>query len=464
MSDVNPFHDHPIPPSFVGRQAELAQLHHMLSDNDRSVLVVGPRGCGKTSFVRAYAYTFRDAWSRTAYVSTGSMAGPSAFHHVLAHQLSLDTAAPASVQMALRAQRALVVVDDLTELPPVSSDAIFREIRKAIDVGAKSRFLMTGSDYHTTRLTRRDSDLPGRIALFSLAGLSASDFQRAFALLGVDAPPEVIGEIHARTNGHPLALHLLLASLKRGAHAPSEVLLHLQNAYAKQWGSALTNVIILPTAQGLRAFPVARDDSSGILTPNAELFVGAPYIHVRAHSFFWRQKLEKFDELLNDSSAKEHHFQEFFERNPEFLLGLDYDRAISHPVLYRDTDGPLVPDFFLQPLDSQLCDILDLKLPDEKLVVGSKNRIRLSSSVYEVVAQLREYRDYFDDPKLRADVQAKYGITAFKPALSVVIGRTPRHVSDEKYRQIFEGTGGVRILTYDDLRRQMQRLVDRMSF
>lgn len=175
-------------------------------------------------------------------------------------------------------------------------------------------------------------------------------------------------------------------------------------------------------------------------------------------------KLDKFDELLNDSSAKEHHFQEFFERNPEFLIGLDYDRAIPHPVLYRDTEGLLIPDFFLQPLNSQLCDILDLKLPDEKLVVGSKNRIRLSSSVYEVVAQLRKYSDYFDDPKLRADVQAKYGITAFKPALSVVIGRTPRHVSDEKYRQILEGTGGVRILTYDDLKRQMKRLVDRMSF
>ena len=464
MSALNPFSEDLIPAGFIGRQAELAQVHRMLTEADRSVLVTGPRGCGKTAFVRAYAHDHRDAWSRTAFVSTGSMAGPSAFHHVLAHQLSLDTAAHDSVQAALRAERALVIVDDLTELPLISSDAIFREIREAIDARARARFLITGSEYHTPRLMQDGSGLLGRLALFSLAGLTPSDFQRAFTSRGIDAPPEVVEGIHARTNGHPLALQLLLASLEGGAHTASDVLLRLENAYFKEWGSVLTNVIVMPTTDGLRAFPVSRDDASGILTPNAQLFVGAPYVHVRSHSVFWRQKLDKFDELLNDSAATEHHFQEFFERNPQFLLGLDYDRAIPHPVLYRDADGPLIPDFFLQPLDRKLCDILDLKLPNEKLVVGSKNRFRLSSSIYEVVAQLREYSDYFDDPKLRADVQAKYGITAFKPALSVVIGRTPRHVSDQKYRQILEGTSGVKILTYDDLRRQMQRLVDRMSF
>jgi len=49
--------DRPDMKRFVNRIIDLLRLHQALDDNGRSVLVAGPRGFGKTSFVRAYRKT-----------------------------------------------------------------------------------------------------------------------------------------------------------------------------------------------------------------------------------------------------------------------------------------------------------------------------------------------------------------------------------------------------------------------
>lgn len=169
---------------------------------------------------------------------------------------------------------------------------------------------------------------------------------------------------------------------------------------------------------------------------------------------------------MNDPSTKERDYQEFFEKNPHFLKGLQYNRVVAQPMLEREPEeaGNLIPDFFLQPLDSQYADILDLKLPTEKLIVGSKDRLHFSAAVHNAIAQVREYRDYFEDPLNRKKVFEKYGLTSYRPSAAIIIGRTPEDITDEKIKQIAESNPSyLKIITYDQLFLQMKQMLNLVS-
>jgi hypothetical protein len=112
----------------------------------------------------------------------------------------------------------------------------------------------------------------------------------------------------------------------------------------------------------------------------------------------------------------------------------------------------------LQPFDDDLCDLLELKLPHEPIVVGRANRKRFSSAVQEAVAQLRTYRDYFDDRSRREEIQRRYGIRAYRPRMAVVIGRLTA-MDPIEYRRIADGQKEVRIMTYDDLLKRARRFL-----
>jgi hypothetical protein len=127
-------------------------------------------------------------------------------------------------------------------------------------------------------------------------------------------------------------------------------------------------------------------------------------------------------------------------------------------LLERDDAGPLIPDFILQPFDNELCDLLELKLPGEPLVVGTENRRRFSGAVHTAAAQLRTYRDYFEDRSKRDGVFSRYGIKAYRPRLSVVIGRSPT-IDPIEFRKIAEGQTDVKVMTYDDLLRRAKRFL-----
>src|SRR5258706_190110 len=102
--------------------------------------------------------------------------------------------------------------------------------------------------------------------------------------------------------------------------------------------------------------------------------------------------------MMNSESCTELDFQRFFIKNPIFLAGLDYKQIHPQVVLFN-RDGPnLIPDFLLEPMDTRFCDLLELKLPYGDLVrrLQSGSRSRFRSTVAEALAQLTEYRKYFD--------------------------------------------------------------------
>jgi hypothetical protein len=112
---------------------------------------------------------------------------------------------------------------------------------------------------------------------------------------------------------------------------------------------------------------------------------------IQPFTFFEEGAILELEELIN-RSAPERAFQEFFEAHSEFLLGLGpWKRAHSQLIIHGD-DGRLIPDFFLERLDSNFVDICDLKRSNAELIRSQRNRNRFRDAIMEGVAQLDVYR------------------------------------------------------------------------
>lgn len=192
--------------------------------------------------------------------------------------------------------------------------------------------------------------------------------------------------------------------------------------------------------------------------PTEELIIGMPYVVANVTRSFLETEIEEFQEIINSPNTVEHDIQKFLETHPKFILGHEYCEIYSQVILDRDGHGPLIPDFLIQPYDRELCDIIELKLPNVPLIVGKDNRKRFSSAIAEAAAQLRAYRDYFDDPAKREAVKNKYGISAFRPKLAVIIGRTPE-LDPILCKKIQSGLQDVDVVTYDDLIQRAKRFL-----
>lgn len=161
-----------------------------------------------------------------------------------------------------------------------------------------------------------------------------------------------------------------------------------------------------------------------------------------------------FESMINSNSCSEQEFQCFFKKNPEFLLGLDYKQVHPQLVLYNDESDDLIPDFMLEPMSSSFCDLIELKLPYVELVrrLRQGSRIRFRAFINEAIAQLVQYRRYFDSISNRKLFHERYGLDAFYPKMVLVVGRR-HHFRDDAERQELTSLlpKDLSIWTYDDL-------------
>ena len=226
-------------------------------------------------------------------------------------------------------------------------------------------------------------------------------------------------------------------------------------------GALAPDLMFVPDRSGLiRVLPSTGMELTGLETAPGRAITATPRIAYRATRGFWLPEAAELEGLINDPAVRESDLQEFFERHPHLLAGTSYDRVVAHPVLARDQDGPLVPDFMLEPAGGGFADVLDLKLPRVRLVAGRKDRVRLGAYVAEALSQVREYRAYFEDSQRRQAVLERYGLQAYRPTAAVLIGRDPGPGQDkfELKRLWDELPGHVRLITYDELLRQVRSL------
>ncbi len=169
-----------------------------------------------------------------------------------------------------------------------------------------------------------------------------------------------------------------------------------------------------------------------------------------AETLALKAAVDELEDLINNAGTRERDLQEFFERNPGLIKGEEYKAAHPHVVLSRD-EGSLIPDFVLEPHSSgELCDLLDLKLPNAKIFTLKPNRDRYSSAVVEGCAQLRAYARFFDESRNRRLIAERYNLQAYKPRMFLIIGRKGS-VDPIQRKDISLDLPGVELRTYDDI-------------
>lgn len=158
-------------------------------------------------------------------------------------------------------------------------------------------------------------------------------------------------------------------------------------------------------------------------------------------------------ELLINGNAPERSFQEFFEEHPEFILVLgQYSQIHPQLILHEDEGTQLIPDFFLERVNSDFCDICDLKRADAEIVRHQRNRNRFRDAVMEGVSQLTRYRDFFDEASNREAFRDRYGLEAFRPRVVLIIGRRSSFLDDMQRTRVESGIPSwVSLTTYDDV-------------
>ena len=122
------------------------------------------------------------------------------------------------------------------------------------------------------------------------------------------------------------------------------------------------------------------------------------------------------------------------------------------------------PDFLVEPLGCpDLCDIVDLKQPQQRVFIDKKNRPRLSAAVMDAVAQLREYGAYFRDKRNHEWALSEYGFSAYRPTLMVIIGREEDGIRLGKQKEIQRDLAEVQVRTYDDVARRIKTMIRRLD-
>lgn len=173
--------------------------------------------------------------------------------------------------------------------------------------------------------------------------------------------------------------------------------------------------------------------------------------------------VDELESLINSPKSRESDFQNFFERNPDFILNDDYRKAHPQVVLTQTaTKEALIPDFVLEPVDqTSLCDLLELKLPTANVYVLKKGRPRFSAAVMEAAAQLRTYSRFFDEQGNRDAIKRSYGLLAYKPKMFVIIGRKGK-VDPIIARDSQTDFPNLCLKTYDDLISRVNQRIRKM--
>ena len=191
----------------------------------------------------------------------------------------------------------------------------------------------------------------------------------------------------------------------------------------------------------------------------ARLPISGTAFRIHLSSSRFRNKISEFRELLRDPKTTERVLQSFLGRVPEILTAFDYSRAVPQVYLFGENDDLLIPDFMLVPYHSDLADIVELKHPQHPVLVEGAGHPRFSGQVMQAMAQLRDYEHFFDDPHNRERIRAKYGFTAYKPRLTIIIGTAHSFGSEIVFRKVAAEFRQVDVVTYDQLLSRAERLL-----
>jgi hypothetical protein len=173
--------------------------------------------------------------------------------------------------------------------------------------------------------------------------------------------------------------------------------------------------------------------------------------------------LEAFEEMFNSGASDEREFQSLFENYPKLLMGSDYRRVVPQPILLREEEANLIPDFILVPHAGIAPKILDLKRPDASIFRSDTSREGFLSSVLKARDQLLEYKNYFNSRAAAAKMREVLGVDLYLPKIAVVVGRSQDFPSAYDRGKADARVPDLEVITYDDLAARARRVRARPS-
>ncbi len=187
-----------------------------------------------------------------------------------------------------------------------------------------------------------------------------------------------------------------------------------------------------------------------------ELLLGRPGVVANRTSTLLHNDLAELQQILSTPDIKESAIQKYLEQHLAVFQALGYINVYPQVVLARDDGTSLRPDFILEPAGRDWCDILDIKIPQTRTVVGTRDRQTLAAHIHELTAQLREYSAYFEDERLAKRIEDVYGIKCYKPRLIGIVGRDPKTDDERQLRRLMTAYADVEVITFDQLLRLAQ--------
>ncbi len=158
--------------------------------------------------------------------------------------------------------------------------------------------------------------------------------------------------------------------------------------------------------------------------------------------------------LLMSDDTSEKEIEDFFTTHPYLLkLALNLENPILQPRL---PDRDLKPDLIAFDVSKGEWIILDYKLPKyQKLTTDrQKKRLKLNEKVNDLIAQLHDYVDYFNDSLNRKKFQEKYGIyVEIYPYAIGLIGFTKNPDEKKNFNRAKKRAENnrIKIYTYDQI-------------
>ncbi len=158
-----------------------------------------------------------------------------------------------------------------------------------------------------------------------------------------------------------------------------------------------------------------------------------------------------------EEERDESAFQECFEQHAVLWECLDYAHAIPKPRLRLSERESIYPDFAAVTPESTW-EVVDLKLPFQPIIKEERHRNSFYSEIHNGIAQIRDYREYFDDAEHRRWFSEHHGFEIAKDprGLLIVGGIRPLDFDKTERDRIIDDAGLTTILTYDDV---LNRLV-----
>lgn len=238
-------------------------------------------------------------------------------------------------------------------------------------------------------------------------------------------------------------------SLQRSAEEVEKVLVELLNMPSNFYLIAREgHISVIPTAEHGAFFASA----SGLSDDRRDGLSAVISSSLSPDRFPSLLALKDFEALLNDRRTNERDLQKFFEENPQFLFALDerYCEVRAHVSLLDSRDNQLIPDFIARVQDSNVWNVIELKQPRDCVQGHRAGRSRVSQAVARAVSEALRYREVFGTRENRSRMMRQFGIVAYEPCMTVVIGRG-RSRERLEWRSASPLLPSVEIVSYDYL-------------